>query len=134
MNLLLLDEQGQELSEVTSHVGKSPGQLVVDWATRPDALFRHYFDRSSRTVTAVTDAARWSAVLGTRWQMGARRWFLHELSLARPHTEGTGQARALRTTAGDGGKSNRRRSGRAPAAGDPGSRTSLNRGHGGGQF
>ena len=131
MNLLLLDEQGQELSEVMSHVGKSPGQLVVDWATRPDALFRHYFDRGSRTVTAVTEAARWSAVLGTRWQMGARRWFLHELSLARPRTEGTGEARVLRTTAGDAGNAARPRSGRARASAGPRSRASLNHGKGG---
>ncbi|MHB8378092.1 MAG: hypothetical protein ACYDEB_14230 [Dehalococcoidia bacterium] len=77
MKVTLLDEQGVELTKITSHLGRSPGQMLVDWATRPDALFQYYFDRGSRSVTAVIGAAKWSAVLGTRWQMGARRWFLH---------------------------------------------------------
>lgn len=76
MKVTLLDEQGLVLTEVSSHVGRSPGQMLVDWATRPDALFQYYFDRDGRAVTLVTDAARYSAVLGTRWQMGARFWFL----------------------------------------------------------
>ncbi len=77
MKVTLLDEQGLELTEITSHVGRSPNRMLVDWATRPDALFEFYFDRGSRTVTAAIGAAKWSAMLGTRWQMGARFWFLH---------------------------------------------------------
>jgi hypothetical protein len=77
MNVTLLDEQGSELTEIRSHLGRSSGQMLVDWATRPDALFHHYFDRGSRTVTAVIGAATWTAQLGTRWKMGARFWFLH---------------------------------------------------------
>lgn len=77
MKVMLLDEQGVDLTEITSHLGRSPGQMLVDWASRPDALFRYYFDRGQRAVTAVIGAAKWSAVLGTRWQMGARFWFLH---------------------------------------------------------
>ncbi len=57
--------------------------MLVDWATRPDALFQYYFDRGGRTVTVVVGAAMWSAVLGTRWQMGARFWFLHTFNPAR---------------------------------------------------
>ncbi len=41
MKVTLLDEQGVELTEVSSHLGRSSGRLLVDWATRPDALFRY---------------------------------------------------------------------------------------------
>lgn len=82
MKITVLDEQGLVLTEITSRVGRSPGHILVDWATRPDALFQYYFDRGSRAVTAVIGAAEWSAVLGTRWQMGARFWFLHTFNPA----------------------------------------------------
>ena len=78
MQVTLLDEEGLVLTEITSHLGRSPGQMLVDWATRPDVLFQYYFDRGQRAVTAIVGAAKWSAVLGTRWQMGARFWFLHQ--------------------------------------------------------
>ncbi len=83
MKVTLLDEQGVVLTEASSHVGRSPGQMLVDWATRPDALFQYYFDRDGRAVTLVIEAARYSAVLGTRWQMGARFWFLHTFDRVR---------------------------------------------------
>jgi len=79
MKITVLDEQGLVLTEITARVGRSPGHILVDWATRPDALFQYYFDRGSRAVTAVIGASEWSAVLGTRWQIGARCWFLHVL-------------------------------------------------------
>jgi hypothetical protein len=47
MKVTLLDAQDLVLTEITSHVGRSPGQMLVDWATRPDALFH-----SSTTSTA----------------------------------------------------------------------------------
>jgi hypothetical protein len=78
MTFTILDESGEVLTEITSRLGRSSGHLIVDWATRPDVLFQHYFDRGSRAVTVVIDAAKWSATLGTRWHMGARSWFLHE--------------------------------------------------------
>ena len=77
MKVTLLDEQGVELTEVSSRVGRPPGQMLVDWATRPDVLFKYYFDRGRRTVTMVNNAERYRATLGTRWQMGVRFWFLH---------------------------------------------------------
>jgi hypothetical protein len=40
MQATLLDDQDLVLTEITSHVGRSPGQMLVDWATRPDALFQ----------------------------------------------------------------------------------------------
>jgi len=83
MKVTLLDEHGMELTEVTSHVGRSPGHLLVDWAIRPDALFRYYFDQGRRTVTLVSNAVQYSALLETRWQMGARFWFLHRFNLVR---------------------------------------------------
>ena len=79
MKLTLLDEQGAELTEITWRFGRVPGRVNVDWATRPDALFRYYFDQGARAVTAVTSGGTWAALLGTRWQMGARFWFLHAL-------------------------------------------------------
>jgi len=57
MQVTLLDETGSSSAEITSHLGRSSGQMLVDWATRPDALFQYYFDRGSRTVTAVIGAA-----------------------------------------------------------------------------
>jgi hypothetical protein len=57
--------------------------MLVDWATRPDALFQYYFDRGGRTVTVVVGGAMWSAVLGTRWQMGSRFWFLQTFNPVR---------------------------------------------------
>ena len=83
MRVTLLDEHGTELTEVTSHLGRASGRLLVDWATRPDALFRYYFDRGRRTVMLVSNAVQYSALLETRWQMGARFWFLHEFNLVR---------------------------------------------------
>jgi len=83
MKVTLLDEHGTELTEVTSHVGRSSGQLLVDWATRPDVLFRYYFDQGRRTVTLVSNAVQYSALLETRWQMGSRFWFLHQFNLVR---------------------------------------------------
>ena len=77
MEITLLDERGEVLTDIASHVGRVPSVIIVDWATRPDALFRYYFDRGRRIVTAVIQGAAWSAVLGTRWRMGARSWFLH---------------------------------------------------------
>lgn len=71
MQVTVLDEQGLVLTEIASHVGR-PGQMLVDWATRPDTLFQYYFDRGGSAVTLMHNAARRSAVLGTRWQMGAR--------------------------------------------------------------
>jgi hypothetical protein len=88
MQATLLDDQDLVLTEITSHVGRSPGQMLVDWATRPDALFQYYFDRGGRTVTVVVGAAMWSAVLGTRWQMGARFWFLHTFNPVRAAPRG----------------------------------------------
>ncbi len=87
MQATLLDEEGMVLTEITSHAGRSPGQVLVDWATRPDVLFQYYFDRGGSSVTMVRDAEQYSAVLGTRWQMGARFWFLHTLHRLRtaPH-------------------------------------------------
>jgi hypothetical protein len=76
MKATLLDEQGAEITEVRSHCGRSPGQMVVDWATRPDALFRYYFDRGRRTVILVNGAERHPVILDTRWLMGTRFWFL----------------------------------------------------------
>lgn len=81
--MTLLDEQGLVLTEVRSHLSRSQGRMLVDWATRPDALFRYYFDCGGRSVTAVIGAVRWSAVLATRWQMGARFWFLHTFNRLR---------------------------------------------------
>lgn len=75
---MLLDEQGSEITEITSHRGRLSGTMLVDWAARPETLFQHYFDRGVRMVTVVDKAERYSAMLGTRWQMGARFWFLHE--------------------------------------------------------
>jgi hypothetical protein len=83
MKVTLLDDQDLVLTEITSYVGRSPGQMLVDWATRPDALFQYYFDRGGRTVTLVSKGERYSAVLGTRWQMGARFWFLHTFNPVR---------------------------------------------------
>ena len=83
MKVTLLDEHGTELTEVNSHLGRAPGRLLVDWATRPDALFRYYFDRGRRTVMLVSNAVQYSALLETRWQMGARFWFLHQFNLVR---------------------------------------------------
>jgi hypothetical protein len=77
MKATLLDEEGVELTEITSHVGQGSGQMLVDWATRPDVLFKYYFDRGRRVVGVEADAKRYTAILGTRWQMGARFWFLH---------------------------------------------------------
>ena len=93
MNVTLLDEQGNELTEITSHLGRSTGQMLIDWATRPDALFEYYFDRGKRAVTAVVGTASWSTVLGTRWQMGTRRWFLHEFRLVQAHSSSTARTR-----------------------------------------
>jgi hypothetical protein len=76
MEATLLDEQGIMLTEVASHLGRS-GQMVVDRASQPGALFSYYFERGGRMVTLVKDAERFSAVLETRWQMGVRFWFLH---------------------------------------------------------
>jgi hypothetical protein len=90
MQATLLDDQDLVLTEITSHVGRSPGQMLVDWATRPDALFQYYFDRGGRTVTVVVGGAMWSAVLGTRWQMGARFWFLQTFNPVRAAPRGRG--------------------------------------------
>ena len=79
MKVTLLDEQGVQLTEITSHLGRSAGQMLVDWATRPDALFQYYFG-GRRAVSVVTNEQQYSAVLGTRWQMGSRFWFLHEFT------------------------------------------------------
>jgi hypothetical protein len=88
MKVTLLDEHGTELTEVISHVGRSSCHLLVDSATRPDMLFRYYFDQGRRTVTLVSNAVQYSAVLETRWQMGARFWFLHQFSLVRAAPSG----------------------------------------------
>jgi hypothetical protein len=90
MQVTLLDDQDLVLTEITSHVGRSPGQMLVDWATRPDALFEYYFDRGGRTVTLVSNAARYSATLGTRWKMGSRCWFLHTFNPVRAAPRGRG--------------------------------------------
>ncbi|MDP9238521.1 MAG: hypothetical protein M3P30_14190 [Chloroflexota bacterium] len=95
MTFTLLDEQGVELTEVTSHLGRSDSHMLFDGATRTDLLFHYYFDRGSRTVTAVIGAAKWSARLGTRWQMGARLWFLHEFLLIDASIEAAGQADSI---------------------------------------
>ena len=92
MTFTLLDEQGDEITEITSHLARSAGHMLVDWATRPDVLFHYYFERGSRTVTAVIGAAKWSAVLGTRWQMGARFGSLHEFLPIDGPIEAAGQA------------------------------------------
>ena len=76
MNVTLLDDQGVKLTDITSHLGRSSDKMLVDWATRPDALFQYYFG-GRRTVSVVSNEEQYSAVLGTRWQMGARFWFLH---------------------------------------------------------
>ncbi len=81
MNATLLDEQGTELTHITAHPGASDGLVLVDWAMRPDALFRHYFDRGRRAVTLLSDTERYLAMLGTRWQMGSRFWFLRTFDL-----------------------------------------------------
>jgi hypothetical protein len=99
MKVTLLDEQGVQLTEITSHVGRSRGQMLVDWATRPDALFQYYFDRGRRTVSLGNNAERYSAVLGTRWQMGARFWFLHTFHLVRAPAQAAGQTRSTRDSA-----------------------------------
>ena len=75
MQVTLLDEQGVKLTDATSHIGRSAGTMLVDWVTRPDALFQYYFGGRC-TVSVVSQDAQYSAVLGTRWQMGARFWFL----------------------------------------------------------
>ncbi len=77
MNGTLLDEHGIELTDITSHLGRSSGQMLVDRATRPDALFHYYFGRGQRAVTLVENADRYTGVLGTHWQMGTRVWFVH---------------------------------------------------------
>jgi hypothetical protein len=82
MQITLLDDHRHPLTEVASHPGKSPGRMLVDWATRPDAMFEYYFDRGGRIVTVERGAASWRAILGTRWQMGARFWFLDIFSAA----------------------------------------------------
>lgn len=79
MHLMLFDGEGAVLTEVRSHAGRAGGHLLVDWATRPDSLFQYYFDRGGRAVTLVSNDVRCAALLGTRWQMGARFWFLHAL-------------------------------------------------------
>jgi hypothetical protein len=79
MKVTLLDDQGAELTEITSHLGRSAGRMLVDRAVRPDALFQYYFG-GRRTVGVVTSEEQYSASLGTRWQMGGRFWFLHEFS------------------------------------------------------
>ncbi len=119
MKVTLLDETGVELSEVTSHLGRSQDQMLVDWAMRPDALFQYYFDRRKRTVTAVIDAVTWSAVLDTRWQMGARFWFLREVNPVQAPAQASGQARSAPEPApGDDGEAGRSRAVRAAAAPD----------------
>jgi len=79
MNVTLFDEHGVELTEITSHLGRSSGKMLVDWATRPDALFQYYFG-GRRAVSVVSNEEQYSALLATRWQMGGRFWFLHEFS------------------------------------------------------
>ena len=81
MKVTLHDEDGVALTEITSHLGRSSGQMLVDWATRPDALFLYYFDCGRRMVTLTLDEKWHAAVLGTRWQMGSRFWFLDGLRL-----------------------------------------------------
>ena len=76
MTVLLLDEYGQELTEITSRAGAAPGQMRIEWAARPDLLFRYYFDRGGRIVTARVGTSEWSATLGTGLQMGRRSWSL----------------------------------------------------------
>ena len=76
MNVQIVDAQGIELTEITSHLGLVSGAMLVDRATRPDALFHHYFAGGSRTVRVVVSGEEWSAVLRTRWQVGGRRWSL----------------------------------------------------------
>jgi hypothetical protein len=93
MNLTLLDEHGVELTEISSDVGGSPGQMLVDRATRPDLLFRYYFDRGQRNVTLVREGEHCAATLGTQWQMGARSWFVRELLPGSAPPQLAGQAR-----------------------------------------
>jgi hypothetical protein len=117
MKVTLLDEAGVELSEVTSHLGRSHDQMLVDWAMRPHALFQYYFDDRKRTVTAVVGDATWSAVLDTRWQMGARFWFLREFNPVRVPAQAAAQARSGPEPAP--GDRETRRSHAARAAGAP---------------
>ncbi len=77
MKVTLLDEQGIELTEIMSRLGRSSGQMLVDWALRPGALFHYYFGRGERAVTMVENAEQYACALGTRWQRGSRIWFLH---------------------------------------------------------
>ncbi len=92
MNATLLDEQGTELTHITAHPGASDGLVLVDWATRPDALFRHYFDHGRRAVTLLSDTERYLAMLDTRWQMGSRFWFLRTFSLVSSPAQAVGSA------------------------------------------
>jgi hypothetical protein len=118
MKVTLLDEAGIELSEVTSHLGRSQDQMLVDWAMRPDALFQYYFDRRKRTVTALVGEATWSAVLDTRWQMGARFWFLREFNPLQAPAQAAGQARSAPEPAPGDRETRRSRAARAAAAPD----------------
>jgi hypothetical protein len=115
MKVTLLDEQGVEFTEITSHLGRSPGQVLVDWATRPDALFQYYFDRGRRTVTLVNNGERYPAVLGTGWQLGARFWFLREFLAVSAPAQAAGQARSTPDSVPGAGDTRRFRALRAAA-------------------
>lgn len=78
MPVTLLDGQGEILTEIRSRAATWSGRVLVDWASRPDVLFRYYFDRGGRAVSLLDSTDRYAAFLGTRWQMGARFWFLHK--------------------------------------------------------
>ena len=92
MNGTLLDEHGIELTDITSHLGRSSGQMLVDRATRPDALFHYYFGRGQRAVTLVENAERSTGILGTRWQTGTRVWFLHTFGFVSSPAQAVGSA------------------------------------------
>jgi hypothetical protein len=116
MKVTLFDERGVELTRITARIGRSPDQMLVDWAARPDALFEYYFDRSSRAVTAVDGETTWSAVLGTLWQMGARRWFIHDIVRIKDRASSVEQQSASMNSLRNSNRDRRSDTGRTPTS------------------
>ena len=79
MMITLRDERGSPLSKASAHAYRPPRPVLLDFTTRPDALFRYYFDHSGRSVVVAIGATIWMGSLATRWRMGVRSWFLHDL-------------------------------------------------------
>jgi hypothetical protein len=95
VKVTLRDEHGMGLTEVNWHVGRVPGQILVDGLTRPVAVFEYYFDGGRRSVIVAVGTTLWSATLGTCWRMGARCWFLDDFHLVPGAAHGEGARAAV---------------------------------------